>query len=70
MAGAFTHMAVVFEAKKSFIPNSEFGKIIREFHNFLTLGSVCPDIPYLAYLSADNEEKSFDWENFMHYHRT
>ena len=39
MAGAFTHMAIVSEAKKSFPPGKKFGDIIHANLNFLTLGT-------------------------------
>jgi hypothetical protein len=66
MAGAFTHMVIVAEAIKSFSVEQNFGKILRENKNFLTLGSVGPDIPYLAHLAFGG----FDWANIMHYHNT
>jgi hypothetical protein len=66
MAGAFTHMAIVGDAVKSFPVDQGFGKILRENKNFLTLGSVSPDIPYLAHLAMGG----FAWANIMHYHQT
>lgn len=67
MAGAFTHMAIVSEATKSFPAGKSLGNILRVHRNFLTLGSVSPDIPYLAHLSLKN---AFDWADIMHYHQT
>jgi len=67
MAGAFTHMAIVSEATKSFQPGKPFGDSLRVYRNFLTLGSVSPDIPYLAHLSLKD---AFDWADIMHYHQT
>jgi len=66
MAGAFTHMAIVAEAAKSFPPGNKFGDIIHANLNFLTLGTVSPDIPYLAYLKLSG----FSWADVMHYFQT
>ena len=66
MAGAFTHMAIVAEALKSFPVDRNIGKILRENKNFLTLGGVSPDIPYLAHLAMGG----FPWADIMHYHNT
>jgi len=66
MAGAFTHMAIVAEAAKSFPPGKKFGDIIHANLNFLTLGTVSPDIPYLAYLKLTG----FKWADVMHYFQT
>jgi hypothetical protein len=66
MAGAFTHMAIVAEAAKSFPPGKDFGNIIHANLNFLTLGTVSPDIPYLAYLKLSG----FSWADVMHYFQT
>jgi hypothetical protein len=66
MAGPFTHMTIVGDAIKSFSVDQSFGKILRENKNFLTLGSVGPDIPYLAHLAMGG----FDWADIMHYHKT
>jgi Zinc dependent phospholipase C len=66
MAGAFTHMAIVAEAAKSFPPGKKFGDIIHENLNFLTLGTVSPDIPYLAFLKLSG----FNWADVMHYFQT
>ncbi len=66
MAGAFTHMTIVADAIKSFSVDKRFGKILRENKNFLTLGSVSPDIPYLAYLAMGG----YNWADIMHYHKT
>lgn len=66
MAGAFTHMAIVAGAIKSFPPEQKMGNILRRHRNFLTLGSVSPDIPYLAFLAL----KGFAWADIMHYHQT
>ncbi len=67
MAGAFTHMAIVSEATKSFPAGKPVGDALRVHKNFLTLGSVSPDIPYLAHLSLKD---AFDWADIMHYHQT
>ena len=66
MAGAFTHMAIVSEAIKAFSVDRDFGKIIRENKPFMTLGSVSPDIPYLAHLAMGG----YAWADIMHYHKT
>lgn len=59
-------MTVVEEAIKSFPVDQNLGKILRENKNYLTLGSVSPDIPYLAHLAGGG----FAWADIMHYHRT
>ena len=66
MAGAFTHMAIVSEATKSFSVGKPLGDLLRTNRNFLTLGSVSPDIPYLAHLAFGG----FAWADIMHYHQT
>jgi hypothetical protein len=66
MAGPFTHMTIVEDAIKSFPVDQNLGKILRENKNFLTLGSVSPDIPYLAHLAMGG----FAWADIMHYYRT
>lgn len=66
MAGAFTHMTIVVDAIKSFSVDKKFGKLLRENKNFLTLGSVSPDIPYLAHLAMGG----YNWADIMHYHKT
>jgi hypothetical protein len=66
MAGAFTHMAIAEFATHKFPVGQKFGDILRTYLNFLTLGSVSPDIPYLAYLAGGG----FDWADIMHYHQT
>jgi len=66
MAGAFTHMIIVDEAIKSFPVDKTLGKLLRENRNFLTLGSVSPDIPYLAHLAFEGST----WADIMHYYRT
>lgn len=66
MAGAYTHMVIVAEATKSFPVDQKLGKILRQNRNFLTLGSVSPDIPYLAQLALEGST----WADIMHYHRT
>jgi len=65
MAGAFTHMTIVEEAIKSFPVDQALGKILRANRNFLTLGSVSPDIPYLAHLALEGPT----WADIMHYNR-
>jgi hypothetical protein len=66
MAGAFTHMAIVSDASKSFPVGQKFGNLVHTYLNFLTLGSVSPDIPYLAYLALGG----FSLADIMHYHQT
>ena len=66
MAGAFTHMAIVSEATKSFQAGKQLGDVLRTHKNYLTLGSVSPDIPYLAHLALGG----FAWADIMHYHQT
>jgi hypothetical protein len=66
MAGAFTHMAIVGEAIKSFPPGKPYGNILRTYTNFITMGSVSPDVPYLAMLALSKST----WADIMHYHQT
>ncbi|MBE0645519.1 MAG: zinc dependent phospholipase C family protein [Bacteroidetes bacterium] len=66
MAGAFTHMAIVAEAKARLSPSTEFGNIFRRKLKFVTMGSVSPDIPYLSHL----ELLGVNWADIMHYHST
>jgi hypothetical protein len=66
MAGAFTHMAIVGEAIKSFPPEKTYGKILRLNLNFVTMGSVSPDVPYLGQLAL----RGSTWADIMHYHQT
>jgi len=66
MAGPFTHMTIVEEAIKAFPVDKSLGKILRENKNFLILGSVSPDIPYLSHLAGGG----FTWADIMHYYRT
>lgn len=75
MAGAFTHMAIVSEALNHFPASNELGKLLRSNRQFLTLGSVSPDIPYLSHLAQDNiadaiSSSDFSWADIMHYHNT
>lgn len=67
MAGAFTHMALVAEAKKSFTIETIFGRILTEHESFVTLGAVSPDIPYLSQL---NLGIGATWADIFHYHKT
>lgn len=66
MAGPFTHMTIVEGAIKSFPVDQNLGKILRENRHFLTLGSVSPDIAYLAHLAMEGPA----WADIMHYYRT
>jgi Zinc dependent phospholipase C len=66
MAGAYTHMVIVAEATNSFPVDQKLGKILRQNKNFLAVGSVSPDIPYLAQLALAGST----WADIMHYHRT
>ncbi len=66
MAGPFTHMTIVENATKSFSVETRFGGILRNNINFLTLGSVSPDLPYLSQLAMEGST----WADIMHYYRT
>lgn len=66
MAGAFTHMAIVSEAKDRFDPKTTFGQIFRRKLKFVTLGCVSPDVPYLSHIDA----LGVSWADVMHYHQT
>ena len=73
MAGPFTHMAITDEAKGNFPAANNFGKLLRQNLQFLALGSVSPDIPYLShltYLNPINGHVSSSWADIMHYHQT
>jgi hypothetical protein len=65
MAGAFTHMAILDEAVSKFPATKKIGKIFLKRSNYLTLGCVSPDVPYLAPLN-----RGPFWANIFHYEKT
>ncbi len=65
MAGAFTHIMVCIKAmeqKKSPLDRELF-RILRKHANFVYLGSVSPDLPYLCIGGST-------WANLMHHENT
>ena len=66
MAGAFTHMAIVSDAIGRLPVETKLGNILRRYAQFVTLGSVSPDLPYLGQLALTGST----WADIMHYHNT
>lgn len=73
MAGAFAHMSVadsLCDDPVFLMSAGRIGEIARyavtKNKNFCELGSVCPDLPYLDFLSANSK----GWANVMHYWKT
>ena len=66
MAGAFTHFIICDAAKrKNEIVDYEFKKLLNRHTEFLFLGAVSPDLPYLSFKMG-----STNWADLMHYKHT
>lgn len=66
MAGTFTHFMVCDAAKanrKAFPP--DLRKLLNRHAEFLFLGAVSPDLPYLSFKTGN-----VNWANVMHYETT
>lgn len=66
MAGAFTHFIIsnVSKSKRSIL-GKELWQLLNKHYQFLFLGSVSPDLPYLS-LKTGN----INWADVMHYEKT
>jgi hypothetical protein len=66
MAGAFTHLIICDVAKKkNEIAEQELKKLLNRHTEFLFLGAVSPDLPYLSFKTGTT-----NWADLMHYKRT
>lgn len=65
MAGAFTHLIIVDVAKRSEQLPLNMMQLLNKHSEFLFLGSVSPDLPYLSY-----ESGKVHWADHMHYKYT
>lgn len=66
MAGAFTHIAIVNSATRhSAITDPTLKKLLNRHAEFLWLGAVSPDLPYLSLQSGAS-----GWADRMHYEKT
>ncbi|MEK6743314.1 MAG: zinc dependent phospholipase C family protein [Nitrospirota bacterium] len=66
MAGAFTHFLVCDIAKRSkAIEDQDLFKLLNRHAEFLFLGAVSPDLPYLCFKTGQ-----FNWADVMHYEKT
>lgn len=71
MAGTFTHWMVVEEALKGFAQKGRSLKIENgELREFVKLGAVSPDLPYLTDPIGDKILKQHNWADRMHYENT
>ena len=68
MAGAFCHWMIVEEALEN-LPDNEYSTILGQKKNFVSIGAVGPDYPYLSEL-AGNLLKIHSWADRMHYENT
>ncbi len=68
MAGAFTHWMIVEKALSS-LPDGKYATIVNEKINFVRIGSVGPDYPYLSELIG-KFLKIHSWADRMHYEHT
>jgi hypothetical protein len=65
MAGAFTHWRVVEEAIDG-LPDGDYATILGQKKNFVSIGAVGPDYPYMSELEG-NLFKIHSWADRMHY---
>lgn len=66
MAGPFTHFMIVDAAKrKRSVVGSFLYKILNKHSEFLYLGAVSPDLPYLSFKTG-----AVNWADLMHYEQT
>ncbi len=65
MAGAFTHWMVIEEAIES-LPDGDYATILGQKKNFVSIGAVGPDYPYMSELEG-NLFKIHSWADRMHY---
>ncbi|MDX9759882.1 MAG: zinc dependent phospholipase C family protein [Bacteroidota bacterium] len=73
MAGALTHMAIVRKAHGKVVSIKELKNTLVENKDFVMLGSVSPDIPYLSHtrimknLLSEGKIADVHWADIMHY---
>lgn len=66
MAGAFTHFLISDTAKrKRSVIGSELYRLLNKHSEFVSLGSVSPDLPYLSFRTG-----TINWADLMHYDTT
>lgn len=66
MAGAFTHITIANAAKRHpAVADSKLRKMLNKYAEFLWLGSVSPDLPYLSLRPG-----AANWADLMHYEKT
>jgi hypothetical protein len=66
MAGTFTHFVTSDTAKsKRSVIGRELWKLLNGQYNFLLLGAVSPDLPYLSFKPGKT-----NWADVMHYEKT
>ncbi len=74
MAGALTHMAIVRKAHGKIATVKELNKTLVAGKDFVMLGSVSPDIPYLSHtrimenLLSEGKIADVRWADIMHYY--
>ncbi|HSW64854.1 MAG TPA: zinc dependent phospholipase C family protein [Dissulfurispiraceae bacterium] len=66
MAGAFTHIMIANAAKRHpAVTDPKLRKMLNKYAEFLWLGAVSPDLPYLSIPSG-----ALNWADLMHYEKT
>lgn len=68
MAGAFTHIMVCLKAKSDQAGtrlDDELWRLLNKHSQFLYLGAVSPDLPYLSFKTGET-----NWADVMHYEST
>lgn len=66
MAGAFTHILIADAAKrKRTIIGSLLYRLLNKYSEFVAMGSVSPDLPYLSFKMGKT-----NWADLMHYEKT
>ena len=66
MAGTFTHLVICDIAKrKALIDEISLRQLLNRYSEFLFLGAVSPDLPYLSFNTG-----SVNWANLFHYEKT
>ena len=65
MAGAFTHILIADVAKRRRSLSLPLRQLLNKYSQFLFLGSVSPDLPYLSF-----KKGKINWADMMHYEKT
>jgi hypothetical protein len=68
MAGAYTHWMVIEEAITN-LPDGGYATILGEKKNFVRIGAVGPDYPYLSEIEG-KWFKIHSWADRMHYEKS